>query len=57
MARRFEEAGARGIELNLCCLNMSFNLEMVGEVEPESPLTGASLGLRKTLIFPRSVAG
>ena len=46
MAKRFEGAGAHAIELNFCCPNMSFNLEMVGEVKSGSPLTGASLGLR-----------
>ncbi|MBN2554061.1 MAG: 4Fe-4S binding protein [Spirochaetales bacterium] len=42
MARRFEEAGAQAIELNMCCPNMSFNLTTSGERTEKA--TGASLG-------------
>ena len=43
MAKRFEDAGAHGIELNMCCPNMSFNVEISGNV-PIEERTGASLG-------------
>ena len=42
MARRFEEAGAHAIELNMCCPNMSFNVQATGRDSAEA--TGASLG-------------
>ena len=51
MAKRFEEAGAHAIELNFCCPNMSFNLDMIGEAETERPSTGASLGLNERAVF------
>ena len=45
MARRFEEAGADIIELNMCCPNMSYNLEMTsGGSQTASRQTGASMG-------------
>ena len=43
MAKRFEEVGAHVIELNMCCPNMSFNVEISGSAEIDH-LTGASLG-------------
>jgi len=42
LAKRFVDAGARAIELNMCCPNMSFNLEATGTATKKS--TGASLG-------------
>jgi dihydroorotate dehydrogenase/Pyruvate/2-oxoacid:ferredoxin oxidoreductase delta subunit len=42
LARRFEEAGAHAIELNMCCPNMSFNVSTTGERTVKA--TGASLG-------------
>ncbi|MCD6121223.1 MAG: 4Fe-4S binding protein [Spirochaetales bacterium] len=42
LAKRFEDAGAHGIELNMCCPNMSFNLSATGERTTKA--TGASLG-------------
>lgn len=42
LAKRYEDAGAQAIELNMCCPNMSFNLTATGE-NPEQA-TGASLG-------------
>ncbi len=42
LAKRFEDAGAHGIELNMCCPNMSFNLTTTGETTEKA--TGASLG-------------
>ena len=44
MARRFESAGAHALELNLCCPNMSFTEDLIGEKVEECPLSGASLG-------------
>jgi dihydroorotate dehydrogenase/Pyruvate/2-oxoacid:ferredoxin oxidoreductase delta subunit len=42
MARRFEDAGAHAVELNMCCPNMSFNVQATGGESEEA--TGASLG-------------
>jgi dihydroorotate dehydrogenase/Pyruvate/2-oxoacid:ferredoxin oxidoreductase delta subunit len=42
MARLFEDAGAHAIELNMCCPNMSFNVQATGKRIEEA--TGASLG-------------
>ncbi|MEN8202354.1 MAG: 4Fe-4S dicluster domain-containing protein [Bacteroidota bacterium] len=42
MARAFENAGADGNELNMCCPNMSFNVELSGESSAKH--TGASMG-------------
>ena len=45
MARRFEEAGADIIELNMCCPNMSYNLELTsGGSSCSAKQTGASMG-------------
>ena len=45
MAKKFEEAGADIIELNMCCPNMSYNLEMTsGGSQHASKQTGASMG-------------
>lgn len=43
MARKCEAAGAHVNELNFCCPNMSFNVELTGE-DTGGPKTGASLG-------------
>jgi dihydroorotate dehydrogenase/Pyruvate/2-oxoacid:ferredoxin oxidoreductase delta subunit len=42
MAKRFEDAGAHAVELNMCCPNMSFNVQATGGESQEA--TGASLG-------------
>ncbi|MFA6508486.1 MAG: 4Fe-4S binding protein [Treponemataceae bacterium] len=42
LARRFVDAGARVLELNMCCPNMSFNLSNTGVATEKK--TGASLG-------------
>jgi len=42
LAKRFEDAGAHAIELNMCCPNMSFNVQATGAESEEA--TGASLG-------------
>lgn len=45
MAQKFEEAGADIIELNMCCPNMSYNLELTsGGSQHASKQTGASMG-------------
>ncbi len=48
MAKAFENAGADGNELNMCCPNMSFNVELTGEKIEKC--TGASMGQRPDLI-------
>ena len=45
MARKFEDAGADIIELNMCCPNMSYNLETTsGGGQTAQKQTGASMG-------------
>jgi len=44
MAKRFEEAGADLIELNMCCPNMSFNVSVSGRADGGGHRTGASMG-------------
>ena len=45
MAKKFEEVGADIIELNMCCPNMSYNLELTsGGSQTASKQTGASMG-------------
>ncbi|RPJ09135.1 MAG: hypothetical protein EHM36_04620 [Deltaproteobacteria bacterium] len=44
-ARRFEAAGAQMLELNFCCPNMSFNVDVSAKESKESrPSSGASMG-------------
>ena len=43
MAKRFEDAGAHIIELNMCCPNMSYNVHVSGTSDTKHQ-TGASLG-------------
>ncbi|MHC4073158.1 MAG: hypothetical protein ACYSWW_06950 [Planctomycetota bacterium] len=49
MARRFANAGAHGLELNMCCPNMSFNLKVSGERE-RTAQSGASLGQNAEIV-------
>ena len=45
MAKKFEQAGADIIELNMCCPNMSYNVEMTsGGGSSAKKQTGASMG-------------
>jgi dihydroorotate dehydrogenase/thioredoxin reductase/Pyruvate/2-oxoacid:ferredoxin oxidoreductase delta subunit len=44
MAKKFEEAGADVIELNMCCPNMSYNVEVTSGGGGAEKRTGASLG-------------
>ena len=50
MARKFEEAGAHINELNMCCPNMSFNVELARDEGVETHSTGASLGQQEKAI-------
>ena len=44
-ARRFEAAGAQILELNFCCPNMSFNVDVSTRESKEArPSSGASMG-------------
>ncbi|MCJ7693943.1 MAG: FAD-dependent oxidoreductase [Anaerolineaceae bacterium] len=50
MAKRFEDAGADLIELNMCCPNMSYNLEVTsGGKAATTQRTGASMGSQPNL--------
>ncbi len=49
MARKFEAAGAHVNELNMCCPNMSYNVEL-SEGTTAGPRTGASLGQELDLV-------
>lgn len=49
MARRFVEAGAHGLELNMCCPNMSFNLKVSGD-QQHTVQSGASLGQNAEIV-------
>ncbi len=49
MGRRFVAAGAHGLELNMCCPNMSFNLEVSGASE-RTARSGASLGQNPQIV-------
>lgn len=44
LSRKFEAAGAHALELNVCCPNMSFNLDIAAEDGTTRPCSGASLG-------------
>ena len=44
MARQFEAAGADIIELNMCCPNMSYNIEMTGDEEHQVRESRGSMG-------------
>jgi len=44
LAIQFENAGAHIIELNMCCPNMSYNVELSNKSDINGPKTGASLG-------------
>ncbi|MBN2290396.1 MAG: FAD-dependent oxidoreductase, partial [Candidatus Glassbacteria bacterium] len=44
MARKFEEAGVHINELNMCCPNMSFNVELAKDPTKAQRHTGASQG-------------
>jgi len=51
MAKKFEEVGADIIELNMCCPNMSYNVELSSGNENSSKIrTGASLGQKGDVV-------
>jgi NADPH-dependent glutamate synthase beta subunit-like oxidoreductase/dihydroorotate dehydrogenase len=49
MAKKCEEAGIHINQLNMCCPNMSFNVELSGD-DKGGPKTGASLGQNEKAI-------
>ncbi|MFH1759462.1 MAG: FAD-dependent oxidoreductase [bacterium] len=49
MAKKFEDAGAHANELNMCCPNMSYNVEL-SDGGTSGPKTGASLGQQENAI-------
>jgi len=52
MARKCEAAGAHVIELNMCCPNMSFNVQLTGggDAGGKGPKTGASMGSQEEIV-------
>jgi len=50
MARAFEQAGVRVLELNMGCPNMSFNVALTGEAQEEGPVSGASMGAQPEVV-------
>ncbi len=54
MARKFEAAGAHVIELNMCCPNMSFNVQSSGG--RTVTLSGASLGADAEIVSQTAAA-
>lgn len=51
MAKKFEEAGADIIELNMCCPNMSYNVNLTsGGQKCAAKQTGASLGQQEEAV-------
>ncbi len=51
MAKKFEEVGADVIELNMCCPNMSYNVNLTsGGQQTASKQTGASLGQQEEAV-------
>lgn len=49
MAKKCEDAGVHANQLNMCCPNMSFNVDLTGE-DKGGPKTGASLGQNEQAI-------
>lgn len=51
MAKKFEEVGVDIVELNMCCPNMSYNVELTaGDSQASSIRTGASLGQQGNIV-------
>ena len=48
MAKKCESAGVDVIELNMCCPNMSFNVEVTGK-DSGGPKTGDSMGKNQSM--------
>jgi len=55
MAKQCEAAGAHVIELNMCCPNMSFNVQLTGQAGGHGPKTGASMGSEEDVV--RQIVG
>jgi dihydroorotate dehydrogenase/Pyruvate/2-oxoacid:ferredoxin oxidoreductase delta subunit len=54
MAKKYEEAGAHVIELNMCCPNMSFNVESSGG--QTRVVSGASVGSNPDIVSKTAAA-
>ena len=54
MARKYEEAGAHAIELNMCCPNMSFNVNTSGG--QSKVVSGASVGSNPQIVSKTAAA-
>ena len=54
MAKKYEEAGAHVIELNMCCPNMSFNVESSGG--KTEVISGASVGSNPEIVSMTAAA-
>jgi NADPH-dependent glutamate synthase beta subunit-like oxidoreductase/dihydroorotate dehydrogenase len=50
MAKQCESAGAHVVELNMCCPNMSFNVQLTGTASGKGPKTGASMGSEEEVV-------
>jgi len=52
MAKKCEAAGAHVVELNMCCPNMSFNVQLTGGEGSggKGPKTGASMGSQEEIV-------
>ena len=51
MAKGFAQAGAHVLEVNLGCPNMSFNRQLTGDLDPNGPKSGASVGMVPELTY------
>ena len=51
MAKGFAQAGAHVLEVNLGCPNMSFIRQLTGDLDPDSPKSGASVGMVPELTY------
>ena len=54
MAKKYEEAGAHAIELNMCCPNMSFNVQSSGG--QTRVVSGASVGSQPDIVSKTAAA-
>ncbi|MDL2314468.1 hypothetical protein LJC36_05760, partial [Desulfovibrio sp. OttesenSCG-928-C14] len=51
MAKKYEEAGLDILELNMCCPNMSYNIQTTcGTAETGTKATGASMGRDEMIV-------
>lgn len=52
MAKQCEDAGVHITEINACCPNMSFNVELSGDEACDGPRTGASMACSEDALTP-----